>query len=146
MHTSLAWSKISRSSLRDAIPECSRLNAWCCLQDQWSPSISRQWVIHTRLAALNLRVAAVHLQMTDYSLEVKSRWARTTTLLRIWYVSPARGCSLQASQLANDRHFMIGSQLVDFCYSSYGPNGDALGHLGEHFLNYYLKRPETTTL
>ena len=48
-----------------------------------SKHIQRQWVIDTRLAAFNLRVAALHFQMTDCSiedLEVKSRWARTTTL------------------------------------------------------------------
>ena len=79
------------------MPECSRLNAWSCLGDRWSTSISRQWVIDTRLAAFNLRVAALHFQMTDGSLEdleVKSRGARTTTLGLpiIWWTYPARGC------------------------------------------------------
>ena len=57
--------------------------------------------------------------MTDYSLEAKSRWARTTTrcLLTVWCVHPARECVVQAFQLANNRHFMMGSeysQYVDF--------------------------------
>ena len=119
--TSFAWSKISRSSLRDAMPECSRLNAWCCSGDPWSPSISRQWAIHTRLAAFNLRVAAVHFQMTDYSLEVKSRWARTNysiCLLTVWCVYPARECVVQAFQLAN-RHFMIGTCIVSSSILAY---------------------------
>ena len=106
--------------------ECSRLNAYdAVFGDPWSPNISRHWVIHTRLAAFNLRSAAVHFQMTDYdySLEVKSRWARTTALclLTVWCVHPARECVLQAFQLAHNGHFMIGSQFVDFCLSSYEP-------------------------
>ena len=95
--------------------ECSRLNAYDAVFGD--PNISRHWVVHTRLAAFNLRFAAVHFQMTDYSLEVKSRWARTTTpcLLTVWCVYPARECVVRAFQLANNRHFMIVSVSIFAC-------------------------------
>ena len=97
------------------MPECSRLNAYHAFFGD--PNISRHWVVHTRLAAFNLRFAAVHFQMTDYLLEVKSRWARTTTpcLLTVWCVYPARACVVRAFQLANNRHFMIVSLLIFAC-------------------------------
>ena len=95
--------------------ECSRLNAYDAVYGD--PNLSRHWVVHTRLAAFNLRFAAVHFQMTDYSLEVKSRWARTTTpcLLTVWCVYPAGECVVRAFQLANNRHFMIVSLSIFAC-------------------------------
>ena len=97
------------------MPECSRLNAYDAVFGD--PDISRHWVVHTRLAAFNLRFAAVHFQMTNYSLEVKSRWARTTTpcLLTVWCVYPAGECVVRAFQLANNRHFMIVSLSIFAC-------------------------------
>ena len=96
VQTSFTWSKISRSSLQNAgMQQAAQIVSSRPVVSKHT--LERQCVIDTRLAAFNLLVAALHFQMTDCSiedLEVKSRWARTTTLCLpvIWWIYPARGC------------------------------------------------------
>ena len=93
VQTSFTWSKISRSCLDAEMQHAERM-----LSSRPVVSKHIQTVSHRhQTGSFHLGVAALHFQMTDCSLEdleVKSRWARTTTLCLpvIWWIYPARGC------------------------------------------------------